>query len=185
MLPPIPFSLSLRIYFVLIVLAAILARVLFRAVLQSRTAHISAAVFLLMVAAAHAAWWVGMLYYPISYWGAAVASTLLMLFIFFVVSLPIAALVGAVLKRAVLRAPAAAPQASPDPESSRKIGRRAFVGAATAAVPLLAVGTGASGFLRASNLVVPHVPFTFANLPTALEGFTILQLSDLHLGMSK
>jgi predicted MPP superfamily phosphohydrolase len=52
-----------------------------------------------------------------------------------------------------------------------------------AAVPLLATATSLIGFFNARRTArVKHVEVPIAHLPVALEGFTIAQLSDLHVG---
>jgi len=51
------------------------------------------------------------------------------------------------------------------------------------AVPLLATATSFIGFFNARRTAsIKHVDVPIAHLPIALEGFTIAQLSDLHVG---
>jgi hypothetical protein len=69
------------------------------------------------------------------------------------------------------------PSSFPDPS------RRSFVTTAAAAIPAAAVGTAAFGVANSYSAVTfPEVPMRFANLPAALDGLRILQLSDIHLG---
>ncbi|WP_218510080.1 metallophosphoesterase [Variovorax sp. dw_308] len=52
-----------------------------------------------------------------------------------------------------------------------------------AAVPLMATGTSLLGFVNARRTAgVRRVDVPIAGLPSALEGFTIAQLSDIHVG---
>ncbi len=56
-------------------------------------------------------------------------------------------------------------------------------GASAAAVPLLALALTAIGFVNARRRArVRNVDVPIAGLPSALEGFTIAQISDLHVG---
>ncbi|MBN2708449.1 MAG: metallophosphoesterase [Calditrichaceae bacterium] len=61
--------------------------------------------------------------------------------------------------------------------------RRAFLKSATAAIPMITLGTAGSGFAKAfSDVKIPQISMEFPNLPEALNGFKILHLSDIHLG---
>lgn len=62
--------------------------------------------------------------------------------------------------------------------------RRKIIKAAAAALPLLAVGTTGSGLASSFQPVyIRKVPLYFDNLPDELDGFKILHLSDMHLGI--
>jgi predicted MPP superfamily phosphohydrolase len=75
----------------------------------------------------------------------------------------------------------AAPAATP-----AFVTRRAFVSAVTAAVPLGAAALAARGFVDgAAATELRVVPMPIPGLPAALDGLSILQLSDLHLGTAK
>ena len=51
------------------------------------------------------------------------------------------------------------------------------------AVPLLALSAAFAGWLGARRTAaIRLVDIPIAGLPTALEGFTIVQLSDIHVG---
>jgi predicted MPP superfamily phosphohydrolase len=81
-------------------------------------------------------------------------------------------LVATVLRDAVLLALAVFGAASP------AVGRiSAF------AVPLLALGVTVVGFVNARRLArVVHVEVPIAGLPAALQGYSIVQISDIHVG---
>lgn len=61
--------------------------------------------------------------------------------------------------------------------------RRQFIKIAASALPAMALGTVGSGMAGSFQPVkINKVPMYFSNLPDDLDGFTILHLSDLHLG---
>lgn len=65
----------------------------------------------------------------------------------------------------------------------RSLSRRGLLRAGAASLPAIAAAAGASGFASATQRPrMPIVPMRYANLHPDLEGFRILQLSDLHLG---
>lgn len=62
-------------------------------------------------------------------------------------------------------------------------GRRSFLTTATAALPVLAVGSSGIGVARsAGGFTYPEMSFGYKNLHPDLEGLKILQISDMHLG---
>ncbi len=64
--------------------------------------------------------------------------------------------------------------------------RRNVLRGALATLPLMGLGTGIAGFCEGGRTTpIRPMTFRFANLPPAFEGFTILHLTDLHLGTSK
>lgn len=71
-----------------------------------------------------------------------------------------------------------APAAPPDPE------RRLFVARAMAGTAAIATaGLGAHAVRRATGPAeVPEVPIRLERLPRALDGFTLAQITDLHVG---
>jgi predicted MPP superfamily phosphohydrolase len=61
--------------------------------------------------------------------------------------------------------------------------RAALLGATNAGVLALAGGLWAFGFARTRGVPsIVHVTVPIANLPSGLEGFTIAQISDVHVG---
>ena len=182
LLPPFPLVMSLELS------AAILAAALVFTcafVVRSRRRRAVRGIAALAVAtlAAHAAWAVGLRCYPVSYWGAAIASAALPVGGLVVASMPVAWLARAVLAR-LLRAcelpsaPASAP--------AHAVTRRAFVQGVSSAVPLAAASTGLAGFVAdRSPTRVRDVRLAFPRLPADLAGLRILQLSDLHLGCTR
>jgi predicted MPP superfamily phosphohydrolase len=72
----------------------------------------------------------------------------------------------------------------PAPEVS--LGRRRFLARVTGGTALVVGGTSmAKGMLEARGThEVVDVEVTLAKLPAALDGFTIVQLTDLHVGMT-
>jgi len=69
-------------------------------------------------------------------------------------------------------------------EKSFDPNRRKIIKAAAAALPLFALGTTGTGLASSFQPVnIRKIPMHFDNLPDALNGFKILHLSDLHLGI--
>lgn len=61
--------------------------------------------------------------------------------------------------------------------------RRSIITTGAAAIPALAIGTGAYGIVASGNTVqFPNVEMFFEELPPDLDGLRILHLSDIHLG---
>ena len=182
-LPPLPLLASLKVFAVLFVLLAALVRVFFPAVLRAPAARRAALALAVLVVLAHAAWAVGLSSYPLSARGATVATLLLPCLACGVASVPLAALVRKI------AAAATKPRLLPTADrvvSPAAVTRRQVVQAVTVAVPLAAVGTGASGFLSDKEPTALHpLSFEWPDLPPALDGLRILQLSDLHLGCTK
>lgn len=80
------------------------------------------------------------------------------------------------------REPRAAAAASPGAPSDA-IDRRTFVARVTAGgVGVAAISTAAIGFRNAWDLDLPEVVVRLPKLPTALDGFRIVQMSDVHVG---
>ncbi|WP_394831931.1 metallophosphoesterase [Pendulispora rubella] len=180
MWPFLSLTQSLSLCLILALLGAVFLRVLHRAAWRRRGLRLAYAAAFGVLLIAHAAWSVGLAWFVVSYWGAIVASVGLIVSGFGVASLPLAALVRVVFAFALLR------KASPPSRTSPVMSRRAFVGAATALVPAGAMGTAVGGFSAAvTSTPLRTIPVTFPKLHPALEGFSILQLSDLHLGASR
>ncbi len=80
-----------------------------------------------------------------------------------------------------LKEPAPRPEPQEPPE---RASRRVFLSRATAAGALaLGGGLGSLGLYRAFEApAISEVPVRLPGLPKALDGFTIVQLSDLHVG---
>lgn len=73
--------------------------------------------------------------------------------------------------------------AAPIAQTGSVVARRRLLEGAVAAIPIVAVGLGVAGIAGAfaATKVVPR-PMRFANLAPDLQGFKILQVTDLHLG---
>lgn len=74
--------------------------------------------------------------------------------------------------------------ASPVQDAEEGLDRRTFLAKASAGAAL-ALGTGSAGYASLfgrHDYVIEDVPIRLAKLPPTLDGFTIVQLSDLHLG---
>lgn len=69
--------------------------------------------------------------------------------------------------------------------SARAGGRRRFLRQAAAVLPASAVAAGAAAMTGNDTTRIVHVPLTFRDLPSALDGLRILHLSDLHLGAGR
>jgi predicted MPP superfamily phosphohydrolase len=86
-------------------------------------------------------------------------------------------------RRLSRRAPpaAAAPPAPPAPGLTR----RELFARATAGVVVAGAGsTALAGFSRREELISPEIPVKLARLPRQLDGLRLVQLSDVHLGLS-
>jgi predicted MPP superfamily phosphohydrolase len=182
MLPPLPLVTSLAMSTALVVGGAGVARLFFPRALHGARGKALFALFAIAIGASHAMWALGPRAYALSAMGASFASMLLPPLTLVVASLPLAALARALVARA-LRVRDPSPDASPPAPTA--ITRRAVVTGAAATVPLLALGTGVAGFAGDKGTLLRRVPMRFADLPSALDGLRILQLSDLHLGCSK
>jgi predicted MPP superfamily phosphohydrolase len=134
------------------------------------------------------------------YWGAYLTSYGMLVLFFFVVSLPLAAVVRSVAKRILYRSRSkpAAPDSGaleatwPSPVFDSRlprpvaISRRQALNAVTAVAPIIAISGSFRGISNGARLAdVPRIVVRSANLPSALHGLSILQLSDLHLGVSR
>jgi len=175
---------SLRVLGLETLLGAVFLRVLLPAAWKDRRIRRASVVVVGLLLLGHAAWSAGLRYYTICYWGSTVATVGVLLLGLVVASLPIAALVRLAATRLLL--PSGKSPRGSDPAPKAALTRRALVQGVTALVPVAALATGIDGFLRADDRIeTPRIPLRFTGLAPALDGFTILQLSDLHLGISK
>lgn len=182
MMPPLLWRNSFVGTLVLLAFAGLFTRMTMASLAKRPLVQRGFAVLSLVLVGSHLLW----LWGPTDrskYGGCSVACYSLLLLLFVVVSLPFAALVRLGAKRALnVKGPASDARPPVGPE----ITRRQVLDAATAVVPLVALSIGARGFVN--GVAVPGVPrilITSPTLPAALEGLTILQLSDLHLGVSR
>lgn len=61
--------------------------------------------------------------------------------------------------------------------------RRVFLKTVVSALPTVAVASAGTGFISSfSQTRFPQIDMNYPDLPSGLDGFKILQLSDLHLG---
>lgn len=75
------------------------------------------------------------------------------------------------------------PQEGNSEHNASNMSRREFLRTVAAAMPLLSTASGLSGMARSFEAVrLPVFHLQFANLPAALQGLKICQLSDMHLG---
>ncbi len=69
------------------------------------------------------------------------------------------------------------------PHAQRNMNRREFLRTAAAALPIISTASGLAGMAKSFDEVrLPIFHFKFADLPAALHGLKICQLSDMHLG---
>lgn len=117
-------------------------------------------------------WWAGVaLNNDLRFVGAAGTAVLLMLNLALIFSLPLARLIHFIGKIFSAR------------EKAENPSRRRFIKTAAAAAPFVVTGLTADGFVRSfSDTTIPLIHMEFDDLPDDLDGFKILQLSDLHLG---
>jgi uncharacterized protein len=82
-------------------------------------------------------------------------------------------------------APVAPALAPPDAPPAPGLTRRELVARATAGVVVAGAGsTALAGFGRREELVSPEIPVKLARLPRQLDNLRLVQLSDVHLGLS-
>jgi len=73
---------------------------------------------------------------------------------------------------------------APPPEPGNTQTRREFIGSATALAPaLFSIGTAGVGFAQLNTLRVRSLTLPLPSLPRALDGMTIVHISDIHVGM--
>ncbi|MEO8798989.1 MAG: metallophosphoesterase, partial [Polyangiaceae bacterium] len=182
MMPPILWRTSFEGTLLLLAFAGIFTRMTMAGFAKLPLVKWGFALLSLVLVGSHLLWLWGPTN-PSKNWGCTVACYSLLLLLFLAASLPFAALVRLGAKRA-LKVKAIAPDA-PRPVG-REITRRTVLNAATAVVPLVAVSVGARGFINGVALPeLPRILLSSPTLPAALEGLMILQLSDLHLGVSR
>jgi predicted MPP superfamily phosphohydrolase len=174
---PVPWSASLIGLALVTATGAALAMALFPRLMRSRRLRIVLAGGVGLLAMAHVVW--GASEGAVGQAAMVVSCVGLVVLGFAVASIAPAALVERGLHR-VLTKPASAR------DDRAPLTRRRFVAAATALVPTAAVATALRGFGEGTGDVrAPLVPLPFAALPTALDGLTLLHLSDLHLGVAR
>ncbi|HEX7666733.1 MAG TPA: hypothetical protein VF407_19530, partial [Polyangiaceae bacterium] len=179
MMPPILWRHSFEGTVIVLALAGLFTRFTMPGFAKLRAVKWGYALVAVVLVASHLFWLLGPTY-PFKYWGCSVACYSLLLMLFVAPSLPFAALVRAGMKRMlkVKEAPVAPAPAAPSTE--RELTRRQVLNAATAAVPLVAIGAGGRGFVNGVALPdIPRILISSPTLPAALEGLAILQLSDL------
>jgi hypothetical protein len=111
--------------------------------------------------------------------GALTGSAGLILTLSMLIALPLASLSRFALSRLLRTAGSDHPQGS----ASKTLSRRAFVSKTAAAFPVVTGGLGVGGLAASfSDVMVDLLEIEFDRLPSQLDGFRILHLSDLHLG---
>jgi predicted MPP superfamily phosphohydrolase len=174
--PPVPCEISLFALAVLTLAGGAILLLLFRPLLASRAARAALLGALAALATAHGLWAYadGVL----GYYGMIASCVGVIVLGFAVASLLPAALVQRALRRLLV------PRAAPAGEGL--MSRRALVQAATAAIPVASVVTALRGFAAGrADVEAPVVLLPSPTLPPALDGLTLLQLSDLHLGIAR
>jgi uncharacterized protein len=179
MLPPVPCRTCFVAFLAVAFLALASIALFFPTVWRSQSGKCALIATLLGFVGTHATWEYGEgVGASVSAWGMIASTVGVVVLAFVTASVPVAAGVRALLARAFVSNPgtkALAPSLS----------RRTFVTAVTTLVPLAAAGTAISGFTGAERSVTPNHLFHFEGLHPDLDGLKILQLSDLHLGLSK
>ncbi len=160
--------------------------------LKSRFVQALAGSFTALVFAMHLAWGVAEKLHRWRWEGTfgVWSSVVLIVYGFVAMSLPLTSLVWRVLRpKSALKHPASPPYRgrTPTPAPPRiAVSRRQIAQSAAATIPMAAAATALSGFRsgRAAPETRP-LDFAYADLHPDLDGFRILQLSDLHLGYSR
>jgi predicted MPP superfamily phosphohydrolase len=87
------------------------------------------------------------------------------------------------LLRTATRSVRHAPSSRAEPSPSKDMSRREFVSAAVCAAPaVVALGTTVVAAAQWEEFRIRRITVTLPNLPPALDGLTIAQVSDLHVG---
>lgn len=190
MMPPIVWRHSVEGTILLLALSFLFGSIAMRDVFRTKRMILFYAALASFFFITHAMWQLGPTY-PIRYSGACLTVCGLLTSMIVAASLPVAAILRGVAKPLLLRkksSPIAA-SASSRPEKSvdeSAVTRRQVLGAITAVAPVVALGVSARGFLDGiAPAEVPRIMLHAPSLPEDLQGLTILQLSDLHLGISR
>jgi predicted MPP superfamily phosphohydrolase len=182
MYPLLPLPASALLLFTVLLIASLGVRLVFPAGRQRLAVLVFVAVFVLPSLVGLGLWQRG------SGHGVRIVWTLLPVAFSVAISLPVMGLVLALprlaepfTRRLTTRGHAARPGTFVD--ARQRSTRRALLHAVAASLPVSAAFGGTTGFRRAgeSPRIVP-VPLFFPELHPDLDGFRILQLSDLHLG---
>ena len=91
------------------------------------------------------------------------------------------AMVGVAFLAKRLRRSVVTPADAPCP-ATIGISRRQFVAGLAMLPPLLAIGASGYGLIESRKFRIRRLTLPIASLPRELEGFTITQLSDIHVG---
>jgi len=191
MYPPLMWIRSLEGTMLLLIFGALVGHFGLREVARRPAARIAWALVTLLLLTTHGLWEFGPTF-PLRYWSAYLTSYGLLILGFFVVSLPFAAAARGLTKRVLFRtapqssrsAPMKTPAASS--ESVHTMSRRQVLNAVTAVAPVVAISGSIRGISNGARLAeVPRIVVRKATLPGELHGLSILQLSDLHLGVCR
>lgn len=71
---------------------------------------------------------------------------------------------------------------APRPSDAPGISRRQFVAGVALLPPLLAIGASGYGLIESRKFRIRRLTLPIASLPRELNGFTIAQISDIHVG---
>ncbi len=81
-----------------------------------------------------------------------------------------------------LRRGAAGTAGAPGSHAGEGLSRRQFVAAVAVLPPLLAIGASGYGLIESRKFRIRRLTLPIASLPRELDGFTIAQISDVHVG---
>ncbi|MEO7113068.1 MAG: metallophosphoesterase [Polyangiaceae bacterium] len=166
---------------VMLLFGAVFTRVTMRDLARKRLLQIGWALSATFLFATHLAWQFGPTF-PTRYWGAFLSSYGMLVLGFFVASLPVALLLRTLAKRAL---PEKLPEPPAEENPKHEMTRRQVLSAVTAIAPAIAVGACFKGISNGTRTAeVPHIIVRSAKVPAEFDGLSILQLSDLHLGVS-
>ncbi|MCK5125090.1 MAG: metallophosphoesterase [candidate division Zixibacteria bacterium] len=118
---------------------------------------------------------------PLMIFGATLAALTIILILTLIISLPVSGIINFT-NDLIDRRKAKKPEKVSKPVNGI-MPRRRFLKTAAAVVPIVSLGTGASGVAHAfTDIEVCKKSFYFKDLPDDLDGFKILHLSDIHIG---
>jgi predicted MPP superfamily phosphohydrolase len=189
MFPPFLWLRSVEGLIVMLLFGAVFTRLTMKDLARKRALQVGWALSAIFLFATHLAWEFGPIF-PVRYWGAYLSSYGMLVLGFFVASLPLAWLLRALTKRALrAKLPEAPSEENPkhdlEHDQRHEMTRRQVLGAVTAVAPAIAVGACFKGISNGTQMAeVPRIIVRSASVPAEFDGLSILQLSDLHLGVS-
>lgn len=189
MIPFLPWRHSLEGTALLFAFVAVFGSFAMPDVFRTKSARIVLVTLAFAFLVAHLVWQLAPTY-ELSCWGAAFTLYGLIVGCFLAASLPVAALLRAMGKRILTKPVPKRDARTTDVRATKaaeeSMTRRQALNVITAAAPAVALAASTKGFV--GGVTAPEIPrlvFRIPKLAAELRGLTILQLSDLHLGVAR